>query len=83
MENIFICRQISSLSVALLPNTDMLISVAVTSNLDVGRTGYSLSMPFRIKLLPPEVFDAIFSHYYDQKTNESFSFSPALTSLLI
>lgn len=47
-----ICSQIPSRSVACMSDPDMLISVPVTSNMAVGRTGHSLNMPFRINVLP-------------------------------
>lgn len=79
---IFYWRHISSRSVACISNTDVLIPVPVTSDLDVGRTGYSLSMPFRINVFSwKPVTPYLRIYFYNQKTNGSLSFPPAYPTL--
>lgn len=66
-----------------MSNTDVLISVRVTSDLDVWRTGFSLSAPFRIYVLPLKACHTISSCSYNQKTNGSLSFPPVYWSKLV
>lgn len=72
-----ICSQIASRSVAFMSDTDMLISVSVTSNVAVGRTGHYMPLYAIQKECPSlKSCDTIFALYY-------FSFAAEMARFLI